>query len=70
MGGTCSAHVGDKECVRHSTLLVKPEWKSPLGSTRRRRKCNIKMYLREIALKGVNWIRLALVDMILCLQVH
>jgi hypothetical protein len=37
----------------------KPEGKRPLGRPRRRWEDGIRMYLREIGLGGVDWIRLA-----------
>jgi hypothetical protein len=55
MGGACSAHGGDS----YRILVGKPERKGPL----RRHWCgwedNIKIYLREIGLEGVDWIHLA-----------
>jgi hypothetical protein len=43
----------------YRVLVEKPESKRPVGRPRRRCKDNIKMDLREIAIDGVNWIRLA-----------
>jgi hypothetical protein len=40
-------------------LVRKPEGKRPLGRRRRRWEDNIKMYVREIGLKCVDWIHLA-----------
>jgi hypothetical protein len=40
-------------------LVGKPEGKRPLGRPRRRWEDEIRMYLREIGLGGVDWIRLA-----------
>jgi hypothetical protein len=43
----------------HKILVREPEGKRPLGIPRRRWEDNIKMDLREIGLKGVDWIHLA-----------
>jgi hypothetical protein len=43
----------------YKVLVGKPEGKRPLGRPRRRWEDGIKMYLREIGLGGVDWIRLA-----------
>jgi hypothetical protein len=40
-------------------LVGKPEGKRPLGRPRRRWEDGIRMDLREIGLRGVDWIRLA-----------
>jgi hypothetical protein len=40
-------------------LAEKREGKRPLERSRRRWKDNIKMYLREIKIGGVDWIHLA-----------
>jgi hypothetical protein len=40
-------------------LVGKPEVKRPLGSLRRRWEDNIKMDLREIGWRGMDWIDLA-----------
>jgi hypothetical protein len=40
-------------------LVGKPEGKRPLGRPRRRWEDGIRMYLREIGLGGVDWIRLS-----------
>jgi hypothetical protein len=40
-------------------LVGKPEGKRPLGRPRRRWVDNIKIYLREIAWDGIDWIDLA-----------
>jgi hypothetical protein len=50
MGGTCSAHGGDENCI--NILVGQSEGKIPLGTPRRRRLDNIKMDL-EIVLEGV-----------------
>jgi hypothetical protein len=39
-------------------LVGKPEGKRPLGRPRRRWMDNIKMYIREIGLDGMDWIEL------------
>jgi hypothetical protein len=56
--------VGHEECVGegrgvYGVLVGKPEGKRPLGRPRHRWENNIKMYLREIGINGVNWIWLA-----------
>jgi hypothetical protein len=43
----------------YKVLVGKPEGKRPLGRPRRRWEDGIRMYLREIGLGGVDWIRLA-----------
>jgi hypothetical protein len=43
----------------YRVLVGRPEGKRPLGIPRRRWEDNIKLYLREIGIDGVNWIRLA-----------
>jgi hypothetical protein len=50
--------MGDKMNA-YRTLVGKPEGKSPLGRTRRRRLDNIRMGLGEIEWDGVDWIDLA-----------
>jgi hypothetical protein len=46
-----------KKCTRF--WWGKPEGKIPLGRPRRRWEDGIRMDLREIGLRGVDWIRLA-----------
>jgi hypothetical protein len=43
----------------YKVLVGKPEGKRPLVRPRRRWEDGIRMYLREIGLGGVDWIRLA-----------
>jgi hypothetical protein len=43
----------------NKVLVGKPKGKRPLGRPRRRWEDGIRMYLREIGLGGVDWIRLA-----------
>jgi len=43
----------------YKTSVGKLEGKRPLRRPRRRWEDNIRMYLREIGLEGVDWIRLA-----------
>jgi hypothetical protein len=43
----------------YKVLVGKPEGKRPLGRPRRRWEDGIIMDLREIGLRGVDWIRLA-----------
>jgi hypothetical protein len=40
-------------------LVGKPEEKRPLGKPRRKFEGNIRMYLKEMGLEGVDWIHLA-----------
>jgi hypothetical protein len=42
-----------------NVLVGKPEGKKPLGRPRRRWEDGIRIYLREIGLGSVDWIRLA-----------
>jgi hypothetical protein len=57
MGGACSTN-GEKR-NEYRILVGKPEGKRPLGKYRRRREDNIKMDLREIEWRGMEWIDLA-----------
>jgi hypothetical protein len=43
----------------HQMLVGKTERRTALGISRHRWEDNIKMYLREIGLEGVDWIHLA-----------
>jgi hypothetical protein len=43
----------------YKILVGKPEGKRPLGRNKRRWEDNIKMDLRKLDLKGVDWIHLA-----------
>jgi hypothetical protein len=43
----------------YRVLVVKPEGKRPPGRPRRRWEDGVRMDLREIGLRGVDWIRLA-----------
>jgi hypothetical protein len=43
----------------YEVLVGKPEGKRPLGRPRGRWEDGIRMYLGEIGLEGVDWIRLA-----------
>jgi hypothetical protein len=52
------ARVGEERKV-YKVLVGKPEGKRPLGRPRRRWEDGIRMYLREIGLGGVDWIRLS-----------
>jgi hypothetical protein len=49
----------EEERKVYKDLVGKPEGKKPLGRPRRRREDGIRMDLREIGLRGVDWIRLA-----------
>jgi hypothetical protein len=52
------ARMGEERKV-YKVLVGKPEEKRPLGRPRRRWEDGIRMDLREIVLRGVDWIRLA-----------
>jgi len=54
-------HVARREEMRnaYSILVGNPEGKRPLRSHRRRWEDNIRICLREIGWKGVDWIHLA-----------
>jgi len=75
MGGACSTHGKDE---KYNILVGKPEWKRPLGSPRHRWIDNIRMDLREMWWKGVDWMHLAqggdpwhaIVNMVMNLWVH
>jgi hypothetical protein len=43
----------------YRVLAGRPEYKRPLGRSRRRWEDNIKMDVREIGIGGANWIQLA-----------
>jgi hypothetical protein len=43
----------------YRALVGKPEGRRPLGKPWRRWKDNIKMYLREVAWGGMDWINVA-----------
>jgi hypothetical protein len=43
---------------KYSSSIRKPEGKRPLGRPRRRWEDDIRMDLKEIGWKGVNWIHL------------
>jgi len=43
----------------HNILVKKPEGKRPFGRPGRRREGNIRMDVRELVWKGVNWMHLA-----------
>jgi hypothetical protein len=51
------AHVGEMR-NSYNILVEKHDGKSPLGRPRRRQENNIRMDLREIGWKGVDWIHL------------
>jgi hypothetical protein len=57
MGEACSTDVEIR--IAYYVLVIKSERKRPLGKPRCRWEGNIKMHLREIRWKGVNWIHLA-----------
>jgi len=52
------AYTGERRCV-YSVLVVEPEGKRPFGRPRRRWEYKIKMDLREVGCRGMNWIDLA-----------
>jgi hypothetical protein len=49
-----------EESKVYKVLVGKPEGNRPLRRPRRRWEDGIRMYLKEIGLGGVDWIRLAL----------
>jgi hypothetical protein len=58
MGKVCNTNEEKRNAYR--ILVGKPDGKRPLGRLRRRWVDNVKMYLREIGLGGMDWIDLAL----------
>jgi hypothetical protein len=54
MGEACSTHGIDEKCVQH--FGRKPEGKRPLKRTRRKWEDNIRMYLKVIKWKVLDWI--------------
>jgi hypothetical protein len=52
------ARMGEGRSV-YRVLVVRSEWKRPLGRPRCRWEDNIKLDLREIEIDGANWIQLA-----------
>jgi hypothetical protein len=58
---TWAGHVASTEEMRnvYKILIGKPEGKRPIGRSRRRREDNIRIGLRELGWKGVDWIHLA-----------
>ena len=52
------ARMGDRKGV-YSVLVGRPEKKSPLGRSRRRREDNIKMDLQEVGSGVMDWMELA-----------
>jgi hypothetical protein len=52
-------HAWERRDKVYKVLVGKPEGKRPLGRPRRRWDDGIRMYLREIGLGGVDWIRVA-----------
>jgi hypothetical protein len=59
MGGACSTHGGDEECIAYRILVGKPDGKRRLRRYRRRWENNIKMDLREGELCGMDWTDMA-----------
>jgi hypothetical protein len=57
MGRACSTN-GEKRSA-YRILVGKPEGKRPLGRPRRRWEDNIRIDLREIGWRGMDWINLA-----------
>jgi hypothetical protein len=55
MGGACSAHGGEVECIQN----FDSKGKRPLRRPRQSWKDNIKMNLRKTVFKGAKWICLA-----------
>jgi hypothetical protein len=56
MGVACSTHWRDE---KYNILVGKPEGKKPLRRPRRRWGGNIRMDIREIGWRGVEWMHLA-----------
>ena len=56
MGGACRKDRERRGVYR--VLLGKPEGKSPLERPRRRWEDNIKIYIKEMGLEGMDWIDL------------
>ena len=56
MGGACSAYGGEERRIQG--FVGKPEGKKPLGRSRRRWEDDIKMDLREVGCRGMEWIEL------------
>jgi hypothetical protein len=52
-------HAWERRVQVYKVLVGKPEGKRPLERPRRRWEDGIRMDLREIGLRGVDWIRLA-----------
>jgi hypothetical protein len=57
MGGNVERIGGTRN--EYKILEGKSEEERPLGRPKRRWEDNIKMYLREVGIDGMNWIRLA-----------
>jgi hypothetical protein len=57
MGGACGAYGGEEKCIQD--LVEKPEVKGLLRRPRCRWEDNIKIDLREVGCKGMDWIYLA-----------
>jgi transposase len=57
MDRTCSRYGGEERCVQ--VLVGKPEGKRPLGRPGRRWEDNIKIGLREVGWRGIDWINLS-----------
>jgi hypothetical protein len=58
MGGACSEHVAWRDEKYAQIMAGKPEEKRPFERRKCRREDNIKMDLRKIGLKYVEWINL------------
>ena len=52
------ARMGDRRGV-YRVMMGKPEGKRPLGSSRRKWEYNIKIDLREVGCRGMDWVKLA-----------
>jgi hypothetical protein len=52
------SHMGESRGA-YKVLVGKPEGRRPLGRPRRRWEDNIKMFLREVGVRGMDWIDLA-----------
>jgi len=53
MGKACSTHRSNKKCIK--ILVGKPEGQRPLRRTRCRLEYNMRMDLREIGWRSVDW---------------
>jgi hypothetical protein len=59
MVAACSTHGGGERRDAYRVVVGKPEVKRPLGRPRRRWEDNVKMDIKEVGLRGMDWIELA-----------